>query len=134
MEENLCGEYALSPRDRRRDDRCGMVLSPDAISSFLQPAHRLPTTVWAVSVRIDDLAAPHRSPLWAARDVPLPRGDETTEIAPLGPIGRIVATIRLWRRRARSRQELRELNDHLLKDIGLSRDAVAYEVAKPFWR
>jgi uncharacterized protein YjiS (DUF1127 family) len=134
MEENLCGEYALSPRGRRRDDRCGMVLSPDAISSFLQPAHRLPTTVWAVSARIDDLAAPHRSPLWAARDVPLPRGDETTEIAPLGPIGRIVATIRLWRRRARSRQELRELNDHLLKDIGLSRDAVAYEVAKPFWR
>ena len=34
----------------------------------------------------------------------------------------------------RSRQELRELNDHLLKDIGLSRDAVACEVAKPFWR
>jgi uncharacterized protein YjiS (DUF1127 family) len=46
----------------------------------------------------------------------------------------MVATTRLWRRRVRSRQELRQLSDHSLKDIGLSRDAVAYEVAKPFWR
>ena len=47
---------------------------------------------------------------------------------------RIAAAIGLWRRRARSRQQLCELNDHLLKDIGLSREAARFEAAKPFWR
>lgn len=36
--------------------------------------------------------------------------------------------------RARTRRELRELPDHLLADVGLSRDDVANEVIKPFWR
>jgi uncharacterized protein YjiS (DUF1127 family) len=44
-----------------------------------------------------------------------------------------VAAIRLWRARARSRQELRELSDHLLKDIGLRREVVGYEFPAPFW-
>jgi len=47
---------------------------------------------------------------------------------------RIAAAIRLWRERARSRPQLRELNDHLLRDIGLRRDDVGYEFPKPFWR
>jgi uncharacterized protein YjiS (DUF1127 family) len=34
---------------------------------------------------------------------------------------RIVAAIRLWRKRVRSRQGLHELSDHLLEDIGLRR-------------
>ena len=48
-------------------------------------------------------------------------------------ISRIITPIRLWRVRARSRQQLRELSDHLLKDIGLRREDVGYEFPKPFW-
>ena len=63
-------------------------------------------------------------PLWPLLDVPLtgrpPRRAETSYIAALSIVWRIVAAIRLWRGRARSRRQLHELNDHLLKDIGLS--------------
>jgi uncharacterized protein YjiS (DUF1127 family) len=110
------------------------IASRDAISCCLSPADRLRAAVWIVSARVDNLPTGQGSPLPTAPGVALPRRDETTEIAPLGPTRRMVATIRLWRRRVRSRQELRDLSDHLLKDIGLSRDAVACEVAKPFWR
>ena len=134
MKENLRGGYELALHGGGRDDGCGTAPPLDAVSSLLSPAHRLPATVWTVSARVDDLPPRRGSPIWAAPDVPLPSCDERTEIAHLGLIRRMAATIRLWRRRVRSRQELRELSDHSLKDIGLSRDAVAYEVAKPFWR
>jgi uncharacterized protein YjiS (DUF1127 family) len=51
----------------------------------------------------------------------------------LTAIRQAVAAIRLWRARARSRQELRELSDHLLKDIGLGREEVGYEFPRRFW-
>jgi uncharacterized protein YjiS (DUF1127 family) len=57
---------------------------------------------------------------------------KTSRIAPLTAIRRIVAAIRLWRSRARSRQQLRELTDHMLRDIGLRREEVGYEFPKPF--
>jgi uncharacterized protein YjiS (DUF1127 family) len=42
--------------------------------------------------------------------------------------------IREWRRRTRSRRELLTLNEHMLKDIGITRVDAQYEAAKPFWR
>jgi uncharacterized protein YjiS (DUF1127 family) len=36
--------------------------------------------------------------------------------------------------RRRQRIELAALEDHLLKDIGVSRDEAAREAAKPWWR
>ncbi len=36
--------------------------------------------------------------------------------------------------RNRQRRHLHELDDRLLRDVGLSRDAVARETAKPFWQ
>lgn len=38
-----------------------------------------------------------------------------------------------WRRQ-RSRTRLADLNDHMLKDIGLSRSEAWREYSKPFWR
>jgi uncharacterized protein YjiS (DUF1127 family) len=38
-----------------------------------------------------------------------------------------------WRRRARSRAELDNLNDRMLRDIGLSRCQANFESAKLFW-
>ena len=64
---------------------------------------------------------------------PSRRRTETRHIALLTAIRRIVAAIRLWRGRARSRQQLRELGDCMLDDIGLRQEELGYEAAKPFW-
>ncbi len=39
-----------------------------------------------------------------------------------------------WQERARGRRALASLDDHLLRDIGLSRADVERERVKPFWR
>jgi uncharacterized protein YjiS (DUF1127 family) len=43
-------------------------------------------------------------------------------------------TVLDWQDRARQRHSLGEMDDHLLRDIGLSRADVEYESSKPFWR
>lgn len=40
----------------------------------------------------------------------------------------------LWQQRARGRQQLRTFDDHLLRDIGITRLQAAAEADKPFWR
>jgi len=40
----------------------------------------------------------------------------------------------LWQRRANERHALAQLDDKLLRDLGLGRAAVAWEARKPFWR
>ena len=39
-----------------------------------------------------------------------------------------------WRHRARSRRELMNLDDAVLRDIGISRCSAGFEAYKPFWR
>ena len=46
----------------------------------------------------------------------------------------VVATLREWRRRIRGRAELAELDDRMLKDIGLTRTDAEFLSNKPFWR
>jgi len=48
--------------------------------------------------------------------------------------GRALHCVAMWSARARQRRELRELDDRLLRDIGLSRDDVELLARKPFWR
>ncbi len=38
-----------------------------------------------------------------------------------------------WQERTRQRRQLEQLNDHLLRDIGLSRADVLAEATKRFW-
>lgn len=45
-------------------------------------------------------------------------------------INRIAETLALWHFRARSRRELEQLDDRLLRDAGVDRA----EANKPFWR
>jgi uncharacterized protein YjiS (DUF1127 family) len=45
-----------------------------------------------------------------------------------------VATLREWRRRTRDRARLAELDDRMLKDIGLTRTDAEFLINKPFWR
>ena len=46
----------------------------------------------------------------------------------------IVRNVLEWNERSRQRQALAELDDHLLKDIGISRPAAAVEASRQFWR
>ena len=50
---------------------------------------------------------------------------------------RVVAAfslLALWIERVRQRQALATLDDHMLRDIGITRVDVARECDKPFWR
>ena len=47
---------------------------------------------------------------------------------------RSLDTLRLWRERVRGRQQLRTYDDHLLRDIGITRLQAEAEAHKPFWR
>ncbi len=59
-------------------------------------------------------------------------------LAALGGVARNwiqrIAVILGWWDRARQRQHLLQLDDRLLRDIGLTREDVEREAAKPFWR
>ena len=46
----------------------------------------------------------------------------------------LLATLLLWHDRATQRRALAELDDRLLKDLGLSRVDVTRETSKPFWQ
>jgi uncharacterized protein YjiS (DUF1127 family) len=49
------------------------------------------------------------------------------------PFKGVLATLRQWRQRSRSRCELAQLSAVELRDIGYPAEAKA-EIAKPFWR
>ena len=76
---------------------------------------------------------PFGDPLGMVHDAPPRRVPDWT--TPLATIQRILAAMRLRRARVRSRQQLKELDNHLLKDIGLRRDAVDYTSPRPemYW-
>jgi uncharacterized protein YjiS (DUF1127 family) len=49
-------------------------------------------------------------------------------------VGRVLATLREWRRRARDRAQLGTLDDRMLRDIGITRADAVFLSSKPFWR
>ncbi len=44
------------------------------------------------------------------------------------------ARLHLWHERAVTRHELAELDDYILRDIGMTRGDVMREANKPFWQ
>jgi len=46
----------------------------------------------------------------------------------------LLETLLIWQERAAQRWALQQLDDHLLKDIGVSRADALREASKPFWR
>lgn len=46
----------------------------------------------------------------------------------------VITTLRVWRRRSRTRAELRQLEYASLVDIGITREQAEQEAAKPFWQ
>jgi uncharacterized protein YjiS (DUF1127 family) len=49
-------------------------------------------------------------------------------------LDRLFETPFLWAERAAERRHLSELDDHMLKDIGLNRADIDAVANKPFWR
>lgn len=49
-------------------------------------------------------------------------------------LGRGLDRLLLWAERSTQRRHLAELNDHMLRDIGLTRADAMAETTKPFWR
>ena len=70
-----------------------------------------------------------------APTVPL-LGSQGWIVAPAAaePRAGIAALVREWLRRSRTRSEITELDDHLLRDIGLTRFDAAVESRKLFWQ
>jgi uncharacterized protein YjiS (DUF1127 family) len=101
----MYGERRISPRGDRHDEYRSARRSRSAVATVLF----LPFTDPAARRRYE----PHTSLQMV--------------------ISRTIAAIRFRRVRARSRQQLRALSDHLLKDIGLRREDAGYEFPKPFW-
>ena len=52
---------------------------------------------------------------------------------PLQSVAALARTTRGWIAWRRQRQDLAVLNDHLLADIGVTREAALREAGKPFW-
>jgi uncharacterized protein YjiS (DUF1127 family) len=54
--------------------------------------------------------------------------------SPLHPFAAAWVLVASWIERARQRQALAGLDDHMLRDLGITRVEAARECGKPFWR
>jgi uncharacterized protein YjiS (DUF1127 family) len=77
----------------------------------------------------------------AACASPLQRAFEPGVLAPAAArpwarprLAQALETVALWRARVQGRRRLQDLDEHLLKDIGLTRARAFAEGQKPFWR
>lgn len=66
--------------------------------------------------------------------MPLTRTDNLSFATAPGLLARLGKVALLAAARRRDRRALARLDQHLLRDIGLSRDEARSEVAKPFWQ
>jgi len=80
-----------------------------------------------VERRSKGYSMPLQTTLGLVRDVTQPPGRNTI-------LRHLKGLLQHWRERAYSRPELRELDDHILQDIGLSRDTPFREPIRPFWQ
>ncbi|MCB1956769.1 MAG: DUF1127 domain-containing protein [Rhodocyclaceae bacterium] len=69
-----------------------------------------------------------------AQALSLPRAARRSALARQPLLLRLAGLVVLWARRHRARAELRVLDPHILRDIGVSRAQADFEADKPFWR
>ncbi len=66
---------------------------------------------------------------------PVARGATKSLFARLGAaLAGLFDLLLLWQERSAQRIRLGQLDDRLLRDMGLDRDSVVREVRKPFWQ
>ena len=64
---------------------------------------------------------------------PQPTPSFSLDISPLSYVSSAFRTLTHWSEKARQRHKLSQLDERLLNDIGIPREQVMQEVAKPFW-
>jgi uncharacterized protein YjiS (DUF1127 family) len=123
MKEDLREVLPPWSLDRRGDGRRGIATTSETVGVLY--AFGCTGPLGEPLPLAPDVEPMRRAPLRAATD----------RISPLAMIRRILAAMRLRRERVRSRQQLKELDSHLLKDIGLGREAVDYTTPRPepYW-
>lgn len=52
----------------------------------------------------------------------------------LQSLASVFSTLQLWLDKSHQRQQLAQLDARQLRDLGIDRDRVKIEVAKPFWQ
>ena len=51
-----------------------------------------------------------------------------------GKLQQVIAVLKRWKENHHTRQQLRHMDEHLLKDIGISRADMIEEASKHFWQ
>ena len=65
----------------------------------------------------------------------MPRSEPTRgqDVTRRSDIPAILRLFRTWCQKWQQRQDLKNLNDHLLRDIGITKEQARRESARPFW-
>ena len=114
-------------RDADNDNRFGLV--PEALGL------RAISLGLAKSVRDDQERLAYGMVIYDALYQWVARESKEAEIFARAPaVYRALSEIGMWVSRFRERRALGELSDHLLQDVGLSREQAEREAAKPFWQ
>jgi uncharacterized protein YjiS (DUF1127 family) len=104
------------------------------MSTLLQERHQ---PITAPNLR-DRVPAQRATPRGSARHEAAAAVPDRPVEAPRGRwrliLGLIVATLREWRHRRVGRRELASLDERALRDIGIDRGVVDYEMYQWFWR
>jgi uncharacterized protein YjiS (DUF1127 family) len=80
--------------------------------------------------------APPTAPIFEPQRDRLERHTATRSVSnlPMSFLHRFITLVQTWRQRLRDRQQLAEMDDRSLRDIGLTRYDAELELGKPFWR
>ena len=97
-----------------------------------QPLYR-PTRIGRTR-RLRTKAEFSRATSCCADRIPLERQWQASPHRLRGFLSGVRAVLREWRQRKNARLELARLDQRILRDIGLTRGDVEYEINKPFWR
>jgi uncharacterized protein YjiS (DUF1127 family) len=103
------------------------VLSKSRTDFGVETSSRSPHFCRAVNATVKRYTMPLQTTVGPARAATRPPRRNTA-------LRRVIGLLRRWRERAHSRPQLCELDDHILQDIGLTREALLRETARPFWR
>lgn len=60
--------------------------------------------------------------------------DESNSVDKQPVLARVKQALAVWHQRITTRHHLRDLDPHLLSDVGITAQAVTREINKPFWR
>ncbi len=127
LNDPVLDRIAAIVRDADNDNRFGLV--PEALGL------RAISLGLAKSVRDDQERLAYGMVIYDALYRWVSKESQEAEIFARAPaLYRALAGVGTWLSRFRERRALGDLSDHLLRDVGLTREQAVREAAKPFWQ